>query len=74
MESPNNLRDKTATRHLLPPNETSSVGNGFHLIELFIKEAPWKPPNNPVYFLNCWWFSMNWWKVAMSKDNTYTIH
>lgn len=37
------IRDKAPTRQLLPPNETTSAGNGFHLIELLAKVAYGNP-------------------------------
>lgn len=38
MESQNNRGDKFPTRHLSPPDETFTSGNGLHLIELLTKE------------------------------------
>lgn len=45
--SASNKRDKIPARHLLPPNETCSFGNGLHLIEFSVKVFPWKPPKQP---------------------------
>lgn len=50
MQSPNNGGDKAPARHLLPPSETLSAGNGFHLTELFTRQrAPGTSPNNSGY-------------------------
>ena len=41
METPNR-RGKAPIRHLLPPNETFSAGDGLYLIAMLAKGNTWK--------------------------------
>lgn len=41
MEAPNNKGDSDATGHLMPPSNTSSARNGFHLAEALAKRVTW---------------------------------
>lgn len=74
MESLNNDRDTALTRLLPPPNETSNTKNGLCPIELFAKEALWKPSNNSSYYQGCWLLSPNSWQGPIAKDNTSITH
>lgn len=43
MRSQNNKEDGVPNDCLLPPHEASSARTGLHLINLLVKNVPWKP-------------------------------
>lgn len=43
MKSLNNRKDKSPTRHLLPSKETSSTGNGLHILSCLTKVTHGSP-------------------------------
>lgn len=47
MKSSTNREERATTRHLLSPNEASSIRNGSHLITLLVKGVPWEAPKQP---------------------------
>lgn len=48
MKSSNTWEDRDPNGQLLSSNETSSIGNGLHLVEWLAKEQPEKPQTTQV--------------------------
>lgn len=44
MESAYNREDDAPTRHIIPPNKSSSDRNGLYLVESLAKGVPWNSP------------------------------
>ena len=74
MKSPNNGGDRTPVGHLLSPNEASSTGTGFHLIELLVPGVYGSPQTTQAVdkLIGCSPQTDD--NVPFAEDNTYTTH
>lgn len=52
-KSSNSQGGKVPAKHLSPQNETFTAMNGLHLIDLFVKWTPWKPPPLKTQTIGC---------------------